>query len=194
MTRPMNESAPAGAQEGAPKGFWSVPVSVHDVPLSGRHFALAADEATRAAIAKSAGLRALPQLEATFDVTRLDSGGLHVVGRVVATVGQLCVVSLDPIESQVDEPVELTFVPGAAAAGAAPGSDALSVAIDEAPEPLRGDTIDLGAIATEFLILGIELYPRKPDAVFQAPAIEDETEHPFAALAALRGGQGGREE
>ncbi len=185
MTRPMNESAPEGAREGA----WSVPVSVHDVPLSGRHFALAADEATRSAIAKSADLRALPRLEATFDVTRLDSGGLHVVGRVVATVGQLCVVSLDPIESQIDEPVDLTFVPGAAA-----GSDALSVASDEAPEPLRGDTIDLGAIATEFLILGIDLYPRKPDAVFQAPAIEDETEHPFAALAALRGGQSGRED
>jgi uncharacterized metal-binding protein YceD (DUF177 family) len=186
MTRPMNESAPGGAQEGS----WSVPVSLHDVPLSGRHFALAADEATRAAIAKAAGLRALPRLEATFDVTRLDSGGLHVVGRVVATVGQLCVVSLDPIENEVDESVDLTFVPGAAAA---PGSDALSVA-DEAPEPLRGDTIDLGAIATEFLILGIDLYPRKPDAIFNAPAVEDETEHPFAALAALRGGQGGREE
>ena len=185
MTRPMNESAPEG-------GPWSVPVSVHDVPLSGRHFALAADEATRSAIAKSADLRALPRLEATFDVTRLDSGGLHVVGRVAATVGQLCVVSLDPIESQVDEPVDLTFVPGASGGDA--GSDALSVATDEAPEPLRGDSIDLGAIATEFLILGIDLYPRKPDAVFQAPAIEDETEHPFAALAALRGGQSGREE
>jgi hypothetical protein len=184
MTRPMNESP----QE----SFWRVPLSVHDVPLSGRHFALAADEATRAAIAKSAGLRALPRLEATFDVTRLDSGGLHVVGRVTATIGQLCVVSLDPIDNEVDEPVELTFVPGAAV-GPAPGSDALSVD-DEAPEPLRGDTIDLGAIATEFLILGIDLYPRKLDAVFQPPAIEDETEHPFAALAALRGGQGGREE
>jgi hypothetical protein len=186
MTRPMNESAPEGS--------WSVPVSVHDVPLSGRHFALAADEATRAAIAKAADLHALPRLEATFDVSRLDSGGLHVAGRVAATVGQLCVVSLDPIENQVDEPVDLTFVPGAAAVGTAPGSDALSVAAADAPEPLRGDTIDLGAIATEFLILGIDLYPRKPDAVFNAPAIEDETEHPFAALAALRGGQGGREE
>ncbi len=186
MTRAMNE--------GAQIGPWSVLVSVHDVPLSGRRFALAADEATRTAIAKSAGLRALPRLEATFDVTRLESGGLHVVGRVAATVGQLCVVSLDPIENEIDEPVDLTFVPGAAAgAAAAPGSDALSVD-DETPEPLRGDTIDLGAIATEFLILGIDLYPRKPDAVFQPPAIEAETEHPFAALAALRGGQGGREE
>lgn len=185
----MNERA----SEGAPEGSWSVPVSVRDVPLSGRRFALVADAATRAAIAESAALHALPRLEATFEVTRLDSGGLHVVGRVAATVGQLCVVSLDPIENVVDGPVDLVFVPGAAAVGAAPGSDALSVT-DEPPEPLRGDTVDLGAIATEFLILGIDLYPRKPEAVFQAPVIEDETEHPFAALAALRKGQGGREE
>jgi hypothetical protein len=70
----------------------------------------------------------------------------------------------------------------------------LKVATDEAPEPLLGDTVDLGAIATEFLILGIDLYPRKSDAVFQAPPIEDKTEHPFAALATLRRGQGGRDE
>ena len=179
--------------ERGPEGHWSVPVSVHDVPVSGRRFELAADEATRAAIAKSAGLRALSRLEATFDVTRLDSGGLQVEGGVSATVGQLCVVTLDPIENEVEEPVELIFVPGAAATGLGPGGEALSVATDEAPEPLRGDTIDLGAIATEFLILGIDLYPRKPEAVFEAPAIEDKTKHPFAALGALRRAQGGRD-
>jgi len=185
MTRAMNERGTEGP--------WKVPVSVHDVPVSGRRFELAADEATRAAIAKSADLRALPRLEATFDVSRLDSGGLHVEGRVSATVGQLCVVTLDPLENEVEEPVDMIFVPGAAAEGLAPGGEALSVATDEGPEPLRGDTIDLGAIATEFLILGIDLYPRKPEAVFEAPAIEDKTERPFAALGALRKGQGGRD-
>ena len=182
----MNERGPAGP--------WSVPVSVHDVPASGRRFELAADEATRAAVAKSADLRALPRLKATFDVTRLDRGGLHVEGCVSATVGQLCVVTLDPLENEVEEPVDLIFVPGAAAVGVAPGGEALSVATDEGPEPLRGDTVDLGAIATEFLILGIDLYPRKPEAVFESPAIEDKSEHPFAALGALRKGQGGRDE
>ena len=118
-----------------------------------------------------------------------------MVGRVSATVGQICVVTLDPIENEVEEVVDLVFVPNAApAAGDAPDREALRVATDEAPEPLLGDMVDLGAIATEFLILGIDLYPRKPDAVFQAPPIEDKTEHPFAALATLRRGQGGRDE
>jgi uncharacterized metal-binding protein YceD (DUF177 family) len=165
------------------EGPWSIPVTLHEVPATGCRFELRADEATRAAIAKSADLRALPRLEATFDVSRRDSEGLHVVGRVSATVGQVCVVTLDPIENEIEEMVDLIFVPGAA-----PAAD------DAAPEPLLDDTVDLGAVATEFLILGIDPYPRKPDAVFQAPPMEDQAERPFAALAKLRGGQRGREE
>jgi Large ribosomal RNA subunit accumulation protein YceD len=177
------------------EGPWRVPVTVQEIPATGRRFELNADEATRAAIAKSADLRALPRLEATFDVSKRGADGLHVVGRVSATVGQVCVVTLDPIENEVEEVVDLVFVPDAApAAGDAPDREALKAATEEAPEPLLGDTVDLGAIATEFLILGIDLYPRKPDAVFQAPPIEDKTEHPFAALATLRRGQGGRDE
>jgi hypothetical protein len=187
MTRAMNERGPEGP--------WSVPVTLHEVPVTGRRFELKADAATRAAIAKSADLRALPRLEAAFDVSRRESEGLHVVGRVSATVGQVCVVTLDPIENEVEEMVDLILVADAAlGVGDAPGGDAQKVATDEVPEPLLDATVDLGAIATEFLILGIDLYPRKPDAVFQAPPIEDKTEHPFAALATLRRGQGGGDE
>jgi hypothetical protein len=183
MTKAMNERRR--------EGHWSVPVTVHEVPLTGRRFELAADEAVRATIAKSADLRGLPRLEATFDVSRHGSAGLRVVGRVSATVGQVCVVTLDPIDNEVEEMVDLVFVPGAASDTDAAGRVAVVEATDEAPEPLLGDAVDLGAIATEFLILGIDLYPRKSDAVFQAPPVEDKTEHPFAALAALRRGPDG---
>jgi hypothetical protein len=176
------------------RSLWSVPLTLHEVPATGRRFELAADEATRAAIAKTAGLRALPRFEAAFEVTRHGAGGLHVVGRVSATVGQTCVVTLDPIENEVEEAVDLIFAPGATPAdGDAPGGE-VEVAAEDAPEPLLHDTVDLGAIATEFLILGIDLYPRKPEAVFQAPPVDDTTDHPFAALAALRRGQDRREE
>jgi hypothetical protein len=120
---------------------------------------------------------------------------LHVVGRVSATVRQTCVVTLDPIESEIEESVDLTFLPGAApATGDGSGRVALAVDGDEEREPLVGDAIDLGAIATEFLILGIDPYPRKPDAVFEAPPNDAAGEHPFAALAKLREGQGSHEE
>jgi len=158
---------------------WSVPVTLQDVPEDGLQLELKADEATRAAVAKSAGLRALPRLKASFEVKRHPGNGLHVIGHVSATVGQDCVVTLDPVENELEEQVDLLFLHGAP-------METVDGA-DEAPEPLVNETIDLGVIATEFLILGIDPYPRKPEAVFQAPKAEDEAgSHPFAALAALQ--------
>src|SRR5262249_62155601 len=61
--------------------------------------------------------------------------------------------------------------------------------VDE-PAVLAGGVIALGAIAAEFLILGLDPYPRKPDAIFQASAVGEDPAHPFAALAALKKRQG----
>jgi hypothetical protein len=164
---------------------WSVPVVIHEVPATGRHFDLAADAGTREAVAKSIGVAALPRLQASFDVTRRGSDGLRVVGRVSATVGQICVVTLDPIENDVDEPVDLAFVVPADGNAGDDGKVAVHVA-EDAPEPLIGGVVDLGVIATDFLSLGLDPYPRKPGAEFAAPVTEDDSGHPFAALAALK--------
>jgi len=172
----------------------SVPVSIHEIPETGRRFELEADETVRVAIAAAAGLRALPRLQATFEVTRRGADGLRVTGRLGATVGQTCVVTLDTIENEIEESIALDFVPAAAAdlEGAAGKGGQVEVTTEETPELLHGDTVDLGAVAAEFLMLAIDPYPRKPGAVFQAPTTEPEGEHPFAALASLRrGGSGG---
>ena len=59
-------------------------------------------------------------------------------------------------------------------------------------EPLIDGKIDLGAIATEFLIVGLDPYPRKPGAVFQPPVDATPDEGPFAALGALKKDQDAR--
>jgi hypothetical protein len=179
---------------------WNVPVSLHDVPETGRRFELNADADTRAAVAKVAGLRDLSRLEAAFDVTHYREG-LRVAGQVSATVGQVCVVTLEPIENEIEEAIDLIFDPAVETAPtdvpdeeakAERAKAAVQVGIDDdGPEPLVDDTVDLGALAVEFLILGLDPYPRKPGAVFEAPPAEVKSEHPFAALAKLRGGQGG---
>jgi hypothetical protein len=168
----------------SPEPAWSVPVKVAEIPETGRRVDIVADGGTREAIAKAAGLAALPRLEAGFDLSRQGVEGLRLAGRVRATVTQHCVVTLEPIESEVEEAVDLVFVPeGAASADATvlPAMDA-----EDPPETLRNGTVDLGAVATEFLLLGIDPYPRKPDAVFDAPPAGDPSGHPFAALAALK--------
>lgn len=171
----------------AAKGPWNVPVAVAEVPETGRHIKLAPDEATRHAIAREAGLVALPRLLATFDLARRSANSLRLEGRVIATVIQNCVVTLEPIETEIDEPVDLFFRPAPAGA-AEPGAEEGSHSFDgrEPPETLTNGTVDLGIIAIEFLNLGIDPYPRKEGAVFDAPAAGDPASHPFAALAALK--------
>jgi uncharacterized metal-binding protein YceD (DUF177 family) len=166
--------------------LWSVPVAVHEVPESGRRIDLVADGNMRDQLAKVLGLRSLPRLEASFDVTRHGSEGLRVAGRVSATVGQTCVVTLEPIDNEVAETIDLVFVPQTGLAIEEGGG---SRAVGDLPEPLNGGAVDLGAIATEFLTLGIDPYPRKSGVAFESQAAEDELNRPFAALAALKKGR-----
>jgi len=165
---------------------WSLLVPVTDLPETGRRVDLAADAATRAAVAKAVGLDSLPRLEATFDLTPHGRKGVRVAGQVSATVGQLCVLTLEPVENQVEEAVDLLFEP--------PRTNLPNRRAhcdpDDPPEVLRDGVIDLGAVATEFLILGIDPYPRKPGAVFTAPQ-QAQDSHPFAALAAWKAGKRG---
>lgn len=170
---------------------WSVPVRADGVPEGGRHVVIHADRATRDALARAAGLLDLARLDATFDLTRYGKGGLRVAGTVSASLRQACVVTLDPLDSEIEEAVDVTFVPGQDAANDADSALSLDVAAaaPEPPEPLVDGIVDLGAVATEFLLLAIDPYPRKPGAVFATPAAESTSEHPFAALAALQKGR-----
>jgi uncharacterized metal-binding protein YceD (DUF177 family) len=160
---------------------WRVPVAVNEVPEAGRRFELAADESTRAAIAKAAGINGISRLEGVFDVGRHKLGGLRVHGNVSARLWQDCVVTLEPVENEIEEEVDLVFAPDGTV-----GSSEADISDDDAPEPLIGGCIDLGAIATEFLILAIEPYPRKPGVAFEPQAPAEVSANPFAALAALK--------
>jgi uncharacterized metal-binding protein YceD (DUF177 family) len=161
---------------------WHVPVRLEDVPETGLHLDLVADEHVRAGLAALAGVPDMPRLEAVIDLAR-HGNGLRATGWVSATVGQTCVVTLEPIENQVDETIDVIFAPSST--GDFDGQTAAFEA-GEPPELLSDGTADLGAIATELLLLGIDPYPRKPGAEF-APVVEESTAGtPFAALAKLK--------
>jgi hypothetical protein len=163
---------------------WHVPVVVEEVPETGQHVDLAADAVARGAVAKVAGLRELPRFEASFDITRR-GGGLHVVGWISATVGQNCVVTLEPLANEVEETIDLVFEPAQRLAASAENEGQQHSVKWDDPEPLVGGVVDLGALATEFLILGLDPYPRKPDAVFEPPQDAKRDQGPFAALGRL---------
>jgi Large ribosomal RNA subunit accumulation protein YceD len=169
---------------------WSAPVTVAQIPDSGLHCDIEADPAARQAMAAVAGLREILSATASLDVTPKGGGRFHVAGKVRARIGQTCVVTLDPIENDIDEDVDLIFAPPEQIPEMADLVDdtAESAAqIPDPPEPILRGVIDLGRVATDALFLAIDPYPRKPDAVFEPPVVSaDPEDHPFAALKALR--------
>ena len=168
---------------------WSVPVIVAQIPDTGLHREIEADRATRDAMAAVSGLRDILSASASLDLTLEKAGRVHVAGRVRARVGQTCVVSLDPIENDIDEAIDLIFAPPEQIPELADLVDEAAESdteIPDPPEPIVNGVIDLGRLATDALFLAIDPYPRKPDAVFKS-VIEAE-DHPFAALKALQPG------
>lgn len=169
---------------------WRVPVTVAQIPETGLHRDIEAEPAIRGALAGVAGLREILSATASFDLTPKTEGRVHVGGHVRARIGQTCVVTLDPIENDIDEEIDLVFAPPEQIPQLADLVDEAAESdeeIPDPPEPIVNGIIDIGRLATDALLLAIDPYPRKPGAVFERPIIADDPEdHPFAALKALQ--------
>jgi uncharacterized metal-binding protein YceD (DUF177 family) len=171
---------------------WRAFVVVNQIPDTGLHRDIEADQRIREAMAEIAGLRDISWARASFDLAPKSGGRVHVTGRVSARIGQTCVVTLDPIESEIDEEVDLMFVPPEQIAQHATPADSGAEGDDsDAPEPIENGIIDLGRLASDALYLAIDPYPRKEGAVFESQVADaDPEDHPFAALKALQGDDG----
>ncbi len=162
-------------------------VRVDALPAEGLSQTIEASPDERAALAALNRLPAVASLAAAFAVQRSGRGGVRVTGEVHAEVTQLCVVSLEPFAATVDEPVDVRFAP---AEDARPprrdgddGVDVVEVGGEDPPDPIVDGKIDLGALAAEFLALGLDPYPRKPGVAFDPPEPQGGRDSPFAALA-----------
>jgi uncharacterized protein len=163
----------------------SRPVEVRRLPSDGLVVDVVANAEERSALARDLDIPAVDRLEARLTVTPA-RGGARVRGHVSATVVQTCVVSLEPFEAPVEEDVDIRFSRSLRAAPAAEID--LTAQGDDAPEPLEGDVIDVGAVVAEHLALGLDPYPRKPDARFEdivEPLEEAPARSPFADLSGL---------
>lgn len=187
MNRPMTGPDP-----------WRAPVTVAHIPDTGLHRELEASAAERQAMTDLAGVREILSAQASFDVVPKSGGRVQVTGHVRARVGQTCVVTLDPMESEIDEEVDLIFAPEAEVRRLADlieegQDDEEPPEVADPPEAIVNGIIDLGRIATDALFLAIDPYPRKPGVVFEAEVTAlDPEDHPFAALKALQDNKHGK--
>jgi hypothetical protein len=190
IDRPDKSKSDTSRPDSSRPDPWRVPVAVAHIPETGMHLDIEASPAERLEMAEVGDLRELLSANASLDVTPMSGGRFHVGGRVRARIGQTCVVTLDPILNEIDEAIDLIFAPPEQI----PELSALvddaaepDVEIPDPPEPIENGTIDLGRLATDALYLGVDPYPRRPDAVFEPPVeAADPEAHPFAALKALK--------
>jgi uncharacterized metal-binding protein YceD (DUF177 family) len=160
------------------------------VPPSGVSLDIEASALEREALARRFGIIAVSELEASVALHPGPAGTWRVDGRLHATVVQACGVTLEPVEQRIDEPFDLRF----AAAAEEVDHDTGELVVDaDAPEPLAGDSLDLGEIVADQLGLAIDPFPRKPGAsladILPASAGATDRSSPFAALEQLRRGK-----
>jgi hypothetical protein len=170
---------------------FSRPIRVEAIPRGGLETGIEADESERAALAAFNGLPAVGKLVAAFSLKHGAGRTVLVRGELSAEITQVCVVTLEPFAATISAPIDLRFVPSAdepARRGAADEAVTLAVGEEDKPDAIMDGKIDLGAIASEFLTLSLDPYPRKPDVAFEAPRQGDEAKvaSPFGALASKK--------
>lgn len=170
---------------------FSYPVKVGHISANPVEVTISADAEERAGLARLWSVLEVKALSATFQVMRWKRDGVRLKGRVNADIVQACVVTLDPVESHIDEPVEVVFVPeGSKLARLPVSSETGEMLLDpdgpDAPEVFTGDTVDAGVVAAEHAALAIDPYPRKADVAFgdhiESTDKDDRKPSPFAVL------------
>ncbi len=151
-----------------------------------------ATQEEQAAIAGLLDLVALDCLVFDYSLTPSSRGRLRLKGKLAAHVVQTCVVSLDPVASELDVPVEVEFWPEAAVATLEKtAQDDAGASLLDWPEPIEDGAIDLGKVVYETLTTALDPYPRRAGVSFdwrEGPAEDTPAREggPFAALERLK--------
>lgn len=149
-----------------------------------------ADERERAALARLWNVEAVNSLSAELQIGRWKKDGVRIKGTVSGEIVQACVVTLEPVVSRIDSQLEQIFVPEGSKLARIATDDAGEMVLDpdgpDLPEPFTGDTIDAGALVSEFAALAIDPYPKKQGVEFaghlENDGAEDAKPSPFAVL------------
>jgi uncharacterized metal-binding protein YceD (DUF177 family) len=162
---------------------FSRPIDVARLPAGGGSYELTASAEERAALAKRFELLTLDQLEARVQITRVAGGFYRLSAHLDATLTQACVITLEPVASQISEDFSLLY---------GTLDDENEVVLDsgsETVEPLEAGTIDIGEAVAQQLSLALDPFPHAPGAEPESGEIsfgEPSRESPFAVLAKLR--------
>lgn len=176
---------------------WSHIFDVEDLTDKPEKLTISPDEEQVKALLNRLGVSGLQNLTAELSLQRQNQI-VYVQGAVSAKVTQPCVVTLDPVETEIKDEFEAWFADPEDAVSIAKarreretkkgGSELPMLDESEDPEPITEGQIDLGELATQYLSLAINPYVHAEGVEYelgddseQAQASETR-ENPFAAL------------
>lgn len=168
------------------------PARVKTIPKKGLRMTITPDKNEKVHLCAFYDLQEIEDFEAKVFLERVTTTKFHLTGRVIAHVVQTCVFSLEPVETQIDEAIDLFLVPAQefhqyAERIDGEGSLILGLEVD-APDIYEQDVIALGSLVLEHFALGLDPYPRAQGAEFDKSALADNIiSSPFGELAALKG-------
>lgn len=151
-------SLPA-AQAGMPPEL-SRPIVVAALKPAGETRRVTATAEEAAALARRLGVEAVRDFAAEVTLKPRAKGQVVLRGWLRATVGRLCVVTLEPLDEVVDERLAATFLPAERATGAELSFEAEG----EDEEPYEGQGFDLGEYLAQTLAVALDPWPRAPGA------------------------------
>lgn len=149
-------------------------------------FDLRPEAATLDELARALDLSALRKVRFQGDLRPLGKGDWELTGTLGATMIQPCGVTLTPVTTRIDEPVERRYV---AAMDLSTLPAEVEMPEDVSVEPLPAE-LDLSEVMIEALTLAVPPFPRADgaelgEAVFTAKGtapMTDEDARPFAGL------------
>lgn len=164
-------------------------VRVDEVPTEGRKYEFSADDETLALLIENSPASSVSKFDGHIDMRPI-RGGIEAKGRLQAVLQQPCVVTLEPVDEQIDVNIERIYLRGEEPEldVTANGEVFVDLEANADNEWFDGDKIDLSDFIYEQFLLNLNPYPKQEGA--QMPDVKDDDDpgeqSPFAALAALK--------
>jgi uncharacterized metal-binding protein YceD (DUF177 family) len=170
---------------------WSVLIDAQTVTSNPQKSRIAASEDVRKALAVRLGLATISSLSADVTLHREKGNVIHVNGLMKANITQPCSVSMDPVQTQIEETFEgwyadqerIVMLAKARHERLGRLADSEIPILDESedPEPLVNGMIDIGELVVQHLSLAADSYPRRR-GLEEAEVVEVTVGEPGAGL------------
>lgn len=171
-----------------PLAAWSH--RVEDVPERGLAVERRASAEELLALARALEIAACRRLDVAYRLKPHGGGRYRLTGTIAADVTQSCIVTLEPIDSEIRETLEEEFWPpellGDDAKG---GEEEQEVLAQPTREAIEQGQIVVGRVVYEHIATALDPYPRRSDAAFEWQEPTDGAaagDSPFAVLARLK--------